>query len=305
MAEDVVAAEGTTVTAGASETLIVEEAPIRLFLRRLLRHRSGQVGLAGVLFVVGLALFGPLLTGHSPTSVDPATRLLPPTGAYPFGTDQLGRDVLTRILYGASLSLPLGLVPVVIGGIAGIALGVLVGYSDALDLVVMRVLDVMMAVPALVMALAVIAVLGPGLEQIMLALGIAWTPYYARMARAQVKQAKANGYVEFAIAAGASDLRIMFVHLLQSVAAPIIVMATIGVGDAILSGSALSFIGLGAPPPTPEWGAILRDGREFLRIAWWISVFPGLVIVLTVVAFNLLGDALRDTLDPRVRRTGR
>jgi peptide/nickel transport system permease protein len=282
-----------------------DEAPIRLLLRRLLRHRSGQVGLAGVIFVVALAIFGPSLTSHSPTSVDPATKLLSPSVIYPFGTDQLGRDVLTRILYGAALSLPLGLVPVLIGGVAGVVLGVLVGYSDPLDLFVMRILDVMMAIPALVLALAVIAVLGPGLNQIMLALGIAWTPYYARMARAQVKQAKTNGYVEYAIAAGASDRRIMAVHLLQSVAAPIIVMATIGIGDAILSGSALSFIGLGAPPPTPEWGAILRDGREFLRIAWWISVFPGLVIILTVVAFNLLGDALRDTLDPRVRRTGR
>jgi peptide/nickel transport system permease protein len=282
-----------------------DEAPIRLLLRRLLRHRSGQVGLAGVAFVVALAIFGPLFTQHSPTAVDPATKLLSPSLTYPFGTDQLGRDVLTRILYGAALSLPLGLLPVVIGGVAGVILGVLVGYSDVLDLFIMRILDVMMAVPALVLALAVIAVLGPGLNQIMLALGIAWTPYYARMARAQVKQAKTNGYVEFAIATGASDRRIMVVHLLQSVAASIIVMATIGIGDAILSGSALSFIGLGAPPPTPEWGAILRDGREFLRIAWWISVFPGLVIVLTVVAFNLLGDALRDTLDPRIRRTGR
>lgn len=298
-------AEATVLDGVGVPATVADESPIRLFLRRLLRHRSGQVGLAGVIFVVFLAIFGPSLTQHSPTSVDPAAKLLSPTAIYPFGTDQLGRDVLTRILYGAGLSLPLGLVPVLIGGVAGVILGVLVGYSDVIDLFLMRILDVMMAVPALVMALAVIAVLGPGLNQIMLALGIAWTPYYARMARAQVKHAKTNGYVEFAIAAGASDRRIMVVHLLQSVAAPIIVMATIGIGDAILSGSALSFIGLGAPPPTPEWGAILRDGREFLRIAWWISVFPGLVIVLTVVAFNLLGDALRDTLDPRVRRTGR
>jgi peptide/nickel transport system permease protein len=298
-------AKATAATLGGVPATTTDEAPIRLLLRRLLRHRSGQVGLAGVIFIVLLAIVGPALTDHSPTSVDPATKLLSPSLTYPFGTDQLGRDVLTRILYGSALSLPLGLVPVLIGGVAGVVLGVLVGYSDPLDLFVMRILDVMMAVPALVLALAVIAVLGPGLNQIMLALGIAWTPYYARMARAQVKQAKTNGYVEYAIAAGASDRRIMAVHLLQSVAAPIIVMATIGIGDAILSGSALSFIGLGAPPPTPEWGAILRDGREFLRIAWWISVFPGLVIVLTVVAFNLLGDALRDTLDPRVRRTGR
>ena len=212
--------------------------------------------------------------------------------------------MLTRVVYGAQLSLTLGLVPVLLAAIVGVPMGVLVGYSPRVDLILMRIMDVMMAIPALVFALAVIAVLGPGLDNVMLALAIAWVPYYVRMARGNVKRAKSNGYVEFAVAAGASDIRIMFVHLLQSVAAPIIVMITIGIGDAILTGSALSFIGLGAPPPTPEWGAILRDGREFLRIAWWISVFPGIAIVVTVVSFNLLGDALRDTLDPRVRRGG-
>ena len=280
------------------------EAPLRVFFRRLMRHRSGQVGLLGVLFIIMLVFFGPDLTSKSPTAVSPSATLIPPSVAFPFGTDQLGRDVLTRILYGAVLSLSLGLFPVAFAAAVGVPIGVVVGYSERIDLVVMRILDVAMAVPALILALAVIAVLGPGLNQIMLALGIAWFPYYARMARGQVVQAKTSGYVEYAVSAGSGDGRIMFVHLLQSVAAPIIVMMSIGVGDAILSGSALSFIGLGAPPPTPEWGAILRDGREFLRIAWWISVFPGLAIVLTVVAFNLLGDALRDTLDPRIRRVG-
>jgi ABC-type dipeptide/oligopeptide/nickel transport system permease subunit len=260
--------------------------------------------LLGVLFIIMLVFFGPDLTSKSPTAVSPSATLIPPSVAFPFGTDQLGRDVLTRILYGAVLSLSLGLFPVAFAAAVGVPIGVVVGYSERIDLVVMRILDVAMAVPALILALAVIAVLGPGLNQIMLALGIAWFPYYARMARGQVVQAKTSGYVEYAVSAGSGDGRIMFVHLLQSVAAPIIVMMSIGVGDAILSGSALSFIGLGAPPPTPEWGAILRDGREFLRIAWWISVFPGLAIVLTVVAFNLLGDALRDTLDPRIRRVG-
>jgi peptide/nickel transport system permease protein len=280
------------------------EAPTRVFFRRLMRHRSGQVGLIGVLAIFALAVFGPFLVHSSPTAVVASQKLIGPSIAFPFGTDQLGRDVMTRIAYGAQLSLTLGLVPVLLAALVGVPIGVLVGYSPRVDLIVMRFLDVMMAIPALVFALAVIAVLGPGLNNVMLALGIAWVPYYSRMARGNVKRAKANGYVEYAVAAGATDIRIMFVHLLQSVAAPIIVMVTIGIGDAILSGSALSFIGLGAPPPTPEWGAILRDGREFFRIAWWISVFPGLAIVVTVVAFNLLGDALRDTLDPRVRRGG-
>ena len=289
---------------GAVPEVAEAEAPIRVFFRRLMRHRSGQVGLIGVLLVFALAIFGPFLMGSSPTAVVPGQKLIGPSIPFPFGTDQLGRDVMTRVVFGAQLSLTLGLVPVILAAIVGVPMGVLVGYSPRVDLVLMRVMDVMMAIPALVFALAVIAVLGPGLNNVMLALAIAWVPYYVRMARGNVKRAKANGYVEFAVAAGATDIRIMFVHLLQSVAAPIIVMVTIGIGDAILSGSALSFIGLGAPPPTPEWGAILRDGREFLRIAWWISVFPGLAIVVTVVSFNLLGDALRDTLDPRVRRGG-
>ena len=289
---------------GAAPELAAAEAPIRVFFRRLMRHRSGQVGLIGVLLIFALAIFGPFLVHSSPTAVVASQKLIGPSVAFPFGTDQLGRDVMTRIAYGAQLSLTLGLVPVLLAALVGVPIGVVVGYSPRVDLIVMRFLDVMMAIPALVFALAVIAVLGPGLNNVMLALGIAWVPYYSRMARGNVKRAKANGYVEYAVAAGATDTRIMFVHLLQSVAAPIIVMITIGIGDAILSGSALSFIGLGAPPPTPEWGAILRDGREFFRIAWWISVFPGLAIVVTVVAFNLLGDALRDTLDPRVRRGG-
>jgi ABC-type dipeptide/oligopeptide/nickel transport system permease subunit len=289
---------------GAATGIAEAEAPIRVFFRRLMRHRSGQIGLIGVVFIFAVALIGPFFLHDSPTAVVAGQKLIGPSITFPFGTDQLGRDVLTRVVYGAQLSLTLGLVPVIIASTIGVPIGVLVGYAPRVDLILMRVMDVMMAIPALVFALAVIAVLGPGLNNVMLALGIAWIPYYVRMARGNVKRAKGNGYVEYAVSAGATDLRVMFVHLLQSVAAPVIVMVTIGIGDAILSGSALSFIGLGAPPPTPEWGAILRDGREFLRIAWWISVFPGLAIVFTVVSFNLLGDALRDTLDPRVRRGG-
>jgi peptide/nickel transport system permease protein len=289
---------------GVTPAIVEAEAPVRVFLRRLIRHRSGRIGLIGVLVIFALALIGPFLLHGSPTAVVADQRLIGPSIAFPFGTDQLGRDVLTRVVYGAQLSLTLGLVPVAIAVIFGVPIGLLVGYAPRVDLFLMRIMDVMMAIPALVFALAVIAILGPGLNNVMLALGIAWIPYYVRMARGNVKRARSSGYVDYAVAAGATDIRIMVVHLLQSVAAPIIVMVTIGIGDAILSGSALSFIGLGAPPPTPEWGAILRDGREYFRIAWWISVFPGLAIVFTVVSFNLLGDALRDTLDPRVRRGG-
>jgi peptide/nickel transport system permease protein len=271
-------------------------------LRRLVRHRSVQVGTVGVLALVLLAILAPMLTPYSPTKVVAVDRLLSPSLEHPFGTDQLGRDVLTRVLFGARLSLPMGLVPVAVGSIIGVTLGVIFGYFRRLDLFLMRFLDVALAFPALVLALAVTAILGPGLLNIMVALGIAGIPYFARMARGQVRQARANTYVEYAVGAGAGHRHIIITHLIQSLVAPILVMVTIGIGAAILAGSALSFLGLGPPPPTPEWGVMLQEGRDFLRIAWWMSVFPGIAIVIVVVSFNLLGDGLRDVLDPRMRR---
>jgi peptide/nickel transport system permease protein len=271
-------------------------------LRRLRRHRSVQVGAFGVTALVVLAVLAPYVTPYSPIDVVPKARLLPPSLEHPFGTDQVGRDVLTRVLYGARLSVPMGLVPVVVGSVIGVTLGVIFGYFRRLDLVLTRFLDVALAFPALILALAVTAILGGGLLSIMIALGLAGVPYFARMARGQVQQARSNVYVEYAIGAGAGHRHIITTHLIQSLIAPILVMVTIGIGGAILAGSALSFLGLGPPPPTPEWGVMLQEGREFLRVAWWMSVFPGLAIVLVVVSFNLLGDGLRDVLDPRLRK---
>ncbi len=278
------------------------ERPARTMLRRLKGHRSIQVGTIGVVMLVLLAIFAPVITGYSATDVDAKNRLLSPSLEHPFGTDQLGRDVLTRVLFGARLSLPMGLVPVLVGSIIGVTLGVIFGYFKRLDLVLTRFLDVALAFPALVLALAVTAVLGSGMINIMIALGLAGIPYFARMARGQVQQAKSHTYVEYAVGAGASNRHIITTHLLQSLVAPILVMVTIGFGAAILAGSALSFLGLGPPRPTPEWGVMLQEGREFLRVGWWMSVFPGLAIVMVVVSFNLLGDGLRDVLDPRMRR---
>lgn len=271
-------------------------------LRRLRRHRSVQVGAAGVLLVIVLAILAPYVTPYSPIDVVAKDRMLPPSLEHLFGTDQVGRDVFTRVLYGARLSVPMGLVPVIVGSVLGVTLGVIFGYFRRLDLFLMRGLDVALAFPALVLALAVTAILGGGLLNIMIALGLAGVPYFARMARGQVQQAKSNVYVEYAVGAGAGHRHIITTHLAQSLVAPILVMVTIGIGAAILAGSALSFLGLGPPPPTPEWGVMLQEGREFLRIAWWMSVFPGLAIVLVVVSFNLLGDGLRDVLDPRMRK---
>jgi peptide/nickel transport system permease protein len=278
-----------------------EERPARTMLRRLARHRSVQVGTIGVIGLVSLAILAPVLTPYDPNEIVAETRLLAPSLEHPFGTDQFGRDILTRVLFGARLSIPMGLVPVVVGSVVGVTLGVIFGYFRRLDLLLTRFLDVALAFPALVLALAVTAILGGGLLNIMIALGLAGIPYFARMARAQVRQARTNAYVEYAVGAGAGNRHIIVTHLAQSLVAPILVMVTIGIGAAILAGSALSFLGLGPPPPTAEWGVMLQEGRDFLRIAWWMSVFPGLAIVV-VVSFNLLGDGLRDVLDPRMRQ---
>jgi peptide/nickel transport system permease protein len=288
--------------ATTTSTLRPEERPARKMLRRLRRHRSVQVGTIGVIALVVLAILAPVLTPYSATDVDAKSRLLAPSIEHPFGTDQLGRDVLTRVLFGARLSIPMGLVPVLVGSVIGVTLGVIFGYFRRLDLLLTRFLDVALAFPALVLALAVTAILGGGMLNIMIALGLAGIPYFARMARGQVRQARTNLYVEYAVGAGAGNRHVITTHLVQSLVAPILVMVTIGIGAAILAGSALSFLGLGPPPPTPEWGVMLQEGRDFLRIAWWMSVFPGLAIVIVVVSFNLLGDGLRDVLDPRMRR---
>lgn len=256
--------------------------------------------LFGILVVV--ALLAPWLAPHDPIRMAPNDILLPPGGSYPLGTDQYGRDVLSRILLGAPISLTLGLISVGIAGMIGTCLGLTVGYwGGTTDSMVMRGIDIMMAFPGILLALAVVAVLGPGLYNVMIAVGLAGIPSYTRIVRGSVLSAKENLYVEAARALGAVDAAIMGRHVLPNVVAPIIVLATLGLGTAILSGAALSYLGLGAQPPTPEWGSMLSTGRDYLRGQWWISTFPGLAIMLTVMAVNLLGDGLRDALDPRLR----
>jgi ABC-type dipeptide/oligopeptide/nickel transport system permease subunit len=218
------------------------------------------------------------------------------------GTDLLGRDILSRVIYGSRLSLLIGLASVAIGVLAGVVVGLVSGYyGGGIDRFLMRLVDAMLAFPGILLALTVVSTLGPGIRNVMLAVGIASIPSYARLTRGTVLSAKQNVYVEAAEVVGCSAPRTMFYHILPNVIAPILVVSTLQFGVAVISASGLSFLGLGAQPPTPEWGLMVSLGRNYLGKAWWLSTFPGLAITVTVIAINLIGDGLRESLDPRLR----
>ncbi len=272
--------------------------------RRLSGHRSALLGGSIIATILAVALVGPLLAPHDPVAMDLSNRFLPPSLAHPFGTDDFGRDVFTRVIYGARISLQVGIIAVGIAGTLGSLLGLLTGYVGGwVDAAGQWLVDVLLAFPGLLLALAIIAVLGPGLPNVMVAVGIGSMPAYARLMRGQVLSLKHDEFVEAARVIGCSSARILFVHILPNTLSPIIVLASLGFAGAVLSAAALSFIGMGAQPPTPEWGAMLATGREYLRQEWWIATFPGMAIALTVLGFNLLGDGLRDALDPQGRTT--
>ncbi len=268
--------------------------------RRLLSHRSVLVG--GILFslVLVAALFAGWLAPFDPVDADPVNALQPPGPDHWMGTDQLGRDVFSRVIHGARPSLIMGVVPMLISSIIGTTAGMIIGYYGRwTDLMMTRFVDIALAFPPILLALTVVAVLGPGLWSIALALGLSGIPFYIRMARGQVIQAKEAPFVQTAVAIGASDARVMFRHIIYRVFPPILVMMTIHVAGAILAGAALSFLGLGIPPPNPEWGNMIQDGRQFVALSWWMAFFPGVALAITVFATNLLGDGLRDVIDPR------
>jgi peptide/nickel transport system permease protein len=273
-----------------------------LWLRRARRSRGMVMGAVLLAVMVAGAVGAPFLARYDPLTLNPSDRMLAPRPGHLLGTDEFGRDVLTRILFGGRISLRTGLVAVSLAVAIGVPLGLASGfYGGVVDATVMRLVDIMLTFPGILLALVIVAMLGPSLFNAMLAVGISASPTYARVVRSSVLTAKPLRYVEAARALGCGNTRIMRVHLLPNVVAPVIVLGTLGVAGAILAAAALSFLGLGAQPPQPEWGALLSEGRNFLLDAWWITTFPGLAIMVTVLAINLLGDGLRDLLDPQLR----
>lgn len=284
------------------DTSITIALKARRWQRAFWRHRSLLVGSALLAIILCGVAFPSLFTNRSPVVMNIRERLQPPNPTYPFGTDQYGRDMLARVLYGGRTSLVMGVVPILIAAGAGAALGLVAGYHGRwLDALLMRVMDVWIALPIILLALAIVTALGPGLVNIMIAIGVAWIPYYARMVRGVTLSLREHSFIEAARVLGLSEGRILMRHILPNTIAPLIVMSSMGIAGAILTGASLSFIGMGPQAPTPEWGLILADGRQFIRLAWWIGFFPGAAIALTVLGANLLGDGLRDWLDPRMK----
>ena len=268
----------------------------------LVRQRGALIGLVILAVLTTTAVAAPWLSPRDPIRTAAREALQPPGGRFVLGSDQFGRDVASRVLHGARISLLVGVISVSIAVGLGAPLGLVSGYyGGRLDALIMRVMDVMLAFPGILLALAIVSVLSPGLGNVMIAVGLSAVPGYARLVRATVLSAREHLYVEAARALGGRDGGILVRDILPNVIAPLIVTATLGLGGAILSAAALSFLGLGSQPPQPEWGRMLSEGRDYLREAWWISTFPGLGILLTVLAMNLVGDGLRDVLDPRLK----
>jgi peptide/nickel transport system permease protein len=269
---------------------------------RLLRTPVAAAGAVIVALYLGAAVAAPVLSPHDPLSMASQSLLAPPGGPYPFGTDQFGRDQLSRLLYGSRVSLVVSFASVVLALAGGGTVGVASGYYGArVDSVLMRVMDVIFAFPAVLLAIAIMAVAGTAVWTVILAIGVVYTPQFARVSRASVLTTRSLEYVEAASALGAGARRILLRHILPNISAPLIVQTSLSLSLAILTESALSFLGLGTQPPTPSWGNMLAESRRFMATAPWTAVFPGATIAMIVLGFNLLGDGLRDLLDPRLR----
>lgn len=280
-----------------------ELSPLRETWVRLLRNKAAIAGLGIIITFILLAIFAPLVSPMDPIEQNIEIRKTPPlAGENLLGTDELGRDMLSRLIHGARLSMTIGVISVGIAMVGGVAIGVFAGfYGGWFDKIVMRLVDIMLAFPYVLLTIVIVAVLGPSLTNAMIAIGISQVPRYIRLVRASVMAEKESDYVLAERSVGTGDLELMFGSILPNSLAPVIVQATLGVGDAILSSAALSFLGLGAQPPTPEWGLMIASSREFVTSAWWIVTLPGIAILLAVLGFNLFGDGLRDVLDPRLK----
>lgn len=271
--------------------------------RRLKKNKAAILGLVIIVCLVFTAIFAPLIAPYDYDEQNLDEAFIAPSARHLMGTDNFGRDIFSRIIYGSRVSLLVGFIAVGIGMIAGGTLGAISAYYGGVtDNIIMRLIDILLAMPNILLAISISAALGPGLVNAMIAVGIGTVPNYARVTRASVLTVKEREYVEAARCIGAKDLRIIITHIIPNALAPMIVQATLGVASAILSAAALSFIGLGIQPPTPEWGAMLSAGRSYIRDYWYIVTFPGLAIMVTIFALNLFGDGLRDALDPRQKR---
>ncbi|MBU9711336.1 ABC transporter permease [Evansella tamaricis] len=282
---------------------------IKDFFRRFTKNKPAVIGFFVILFLVFLAItvssfsrFDIIITPHDPSTVNLVDRFQGPSSEYWFGTDHMGRDIFSRIVHGMILTLGIGFVSVIMGGIIGVPLGIIAGfYGGKIDAIIMRFVDVLLAFPGILLALAIVSILGGSLINVTIAVAIYSVPGFARIVRGSTLATKKLEYIDAIRALGATDTRIIFLHVLPNVLSPIIVNATLYIATAILTAAGLSFLGLGAQPPAPEWGAMLNDGRNHLRDAGHIAFFPGLAILVVVLAFNIFGDGLRDALDPKMK----
>jgi len=270
--------------------------------RTLFKNPSGMIGLVGFMLLLLVVTLAPVIAPANPTEMDYDHLLEPPGKAYLFGTDDLGRDILSRVLWGGRESLRVALLALIVTAIGGIVVGLVSGYFGGwIDSLIMRLVDVLLAFPSILLVLSIVAALGPNLSTVLIALGVSAIPGVSRFVRGTVLATKNCEYITAAQVLGATHSYIMFTQILPNIMAPLIIYSTLGLGSFIMATAGLSYIGLGAQPPSPEWGAMLSHGRDYMRDAWWMSVFPGLAIFLAVLFINLLGDGLRDALDPKLR----
>src|SRR3954447_19258365 len=277
-----------------------------LILKKFARDLPAVAGLLIVLVVIAVALLGPLIAPHPEDAAAShlLQRLKPPSAAFPFGTDNLGRDLLSRVILGARGALEVAIIVVIVAAAIGVPLGLVAGYrSGWVSEAIMRVTDVFLALPQLILALALAQLMTPSLETAMIALALTYWPFFTRLVYAETRRLQASLFVDALRGLGAGDARILFLHILPNSMSPIIVRATIGMGFTILVAAVLGFLGMGATPPAPDWGLTIAESRNYLPGAWWYSIFPGVAILVTVLGFNLLGDGLRDLVDPRLRRS--
>jgi dipeptide transport system permease protein len=291
------------------ETRIAPPGPLRDFWHDFSQNSGAVAGLIIIVAVVILAILAPVVAPHSPILTNSAAFLRPPVWQhggswnYPLGTDAIGRDMLSRLIYGARLSLLIGISVVAISIAVGTVLGLVAGFFRGIvEITIMRIMDIILTLPSLLLAIVIVAILGPGLMNAMLAVAVVVLPHYVRVTRAAVISEVSRDYVTAAKVSGASKLRLMLKEVLPNCMPPLIVQASLGISTAILDAAALGFLGLGAQPPLAEWGTMLADSREFVLRAWWVVTLPGVMILVTVLAFNLVGDGLRDALDPKLKR---